>query len=64
MADITAIVLVRGKQPPEETIKLAENEGIPLILTPHGMFEVCGRLYQAGLESLEISGSDGDCSSG
>jgi len=64
MADLTAIILVRGKQPPDETIDLAETEGIPLILTPHGMFEVCGRLYRAGLESLELSISNGDCSTG
>lgn len=53
MADVRAIVLVRGKQPPTETIRLAEQEGIPLISTPYGMFEVCGRLYKAGLPSFE-----------
>jgi hypothetical protein len=53
MADVAAIVLVRGKQPPQETIDLAEREHIPLISTPFGMFEVCGRLHQAGLPSLE-----------
>ncbi|WP_299024659.1 DRTGG domain-containing protein [uncultured Thermanaerothrix sp.] len=53
MADVTAIVLVRGKQPPNETLQLAENEGIPLISTRYGMFEACGRLYQAGLPCLE-----------
>lgn len=53
MADITAIVLVRGKLPPTETLQLAENEGIPLISTRYGMFEACGRLYQAGLPCLE-----------
>ena len=55
MADITAIVLVRGKTPPQETIDLAEKEGIPLITTPLGMFEACGRLYAAGLRSKENS---------
>jgi hypothetical protein len=53
MADIAAIVLVRGKQPPQETIDLAAQENIPLLTTPLGMFEICGRLYQAGLTSLE-----------
>lgn len=55
MADIVAIVFVRGKQPARETIDLAEQEGIPLISTPYGMFEVCGRLYKAGLASLEAA---------
>ncbi len=53
MADVRAIVLVRGKQPPKETIDLAAAEGIPLISSPFGMFEVCGRLYRAGLRSFE-----------
>jgi predicted transcriptional regulator len=59
MADVSAIVLVRGKNPPQETIDLANAEQIPLITSPFGMFELCGRLYQAGLPSLENSVSDG-----
>lgn len=53
MADVRAIVLVRGKRPPAETVELAIHENIPLISSPYGMFELCGRLYQAGLPSLE-----------
>lgn len=53
MADITAVVIVRGKSPAQDTIRLANTEGIPLITTPMGMFEACGRLYQAGLLCLE-----------
>ena len=53
MADVAAIVFVRGKLPPAETIELASQENIPLITTPYGMFELCGRLHQAGLPSLE-----------
>jgi predicted transcriptional regulator len=59
MADVAAIVLVRGKNPPQETVDLANAEQIPLITSPFGMFELCGRLYQAGLPSLENSVSDG-----
>jgi predicted transcriptional regulator len=59
MADVAAIVLVRGKKPPQETIALALEKNIPLISTPFGMFEACGRLYQAGLTSLESPVSDG-----
>lgn len=53
MADVRAIVFVRGKKPTADTITLATQEGIPLISSPFGMFELCGRLYQAGLRSLE-----------
>lgn len=62
MADVAAVVLVRGKNPPETTIKLAEEENIPLISSPFGMFELCGRLHLAGLPSLEKPvGDQGDC---
>ncbi|GAB4493974.1 MAG: DRTGG domain-containing protein [Anaerolineales bacterium] len=57
MADVRAIVFVRGKIPQAETINLATQEGIPLITSPFGMFELCGRLYQAGLHSLETPAS-------
>jgi predicted transcriptional regulator len=53
IADVAAIVLVRGKRPPKETIELANQESIPLISSPYGMFELCGHLYKAGLPSLE-----------
>lgn len=55
MADIKAIVFVRGKQPPPETVELAREKGIPLVTTALPMFEVCGRLYEAGLRSCDIS---------
>jgi serine kinase of HPr protein (carbohydrate metabolism regulator) len=53
MSDVAAIIFVRGKKPPQETIDLANEEGIPLITSPFGMFELSGRLYLAGLPSLE-----------
>jgi predicted transcriptional regulator len=49
MANIKAIVFVRGKLPPQETIALAEEKGIPLLASKYTMFETCGRLYKAGL---------------
>ncbi len=64
MADVAAIVLVRGKNPPKETIDLANSEHIPLISSPFGMFELCGRLYQAGMPSMELPmdcNSECDC---
>ena len=54
MADVKAIVFVRGKIPPPETIALAEEKGIPLLASKYTMFETCGRLYQAGLGSCGL----------
>jgi predicted transcriptional regulator len=53
MADICAIVFVRGKIPQPDIIELAMQENIPLITSPFGTFELCGRLYKAGLHSSE-----------
>ncbi len=61
IADIRAIVFVRGKNPARETIDLANEEGIPLVTTKAGLFEACGILYNVGLPSLE-SLSQEDCS--
>jgi len=49
LAGIVAIVFVRGKLPPPETVALAEEKDIPLLASRYTMFETCGRLYQAGL---------------
>lgn len=53
MADFRAIIFVRGKQPQHETLELASQENMPLITSPLGMFELCGRLHKAGLPSFE-----------
>ena len=49
VAGICAIVFVRGKIPPPETLSLAEEKGIPLLATKYTLYETCGRLYKAGL---------------
>lgn len=58
MADFRAIVFIRGKKPQTETIEIAVQENIPLISSPLGMFELSGRLHDAGLKSYENNGSD------
>lgn len=54
IADIRAIIFVRGKYPDRETIRIANDENIPLITTTYGMFEACGILHESKLPSLEI----------
>jgi len=49
MADIAAICFVRGKKPPQETIDLANETNMPLLMTRMPMFESCGRLYTKDL---------------
>lgn len=55
MLDIYAIVFVRGKVPLEETVQLAKDNGIPILLTRYSMFEACGVLYENGMKpSIQI----------
>ncbi len=54
MAGIKAIVFVRGKIPPPETITLAEEKNIPLLASKYTMFETCGRIFNAGLPSCGL----------
>ena len=54
MAGIKAIVFVRGKMPPPETLKLADSMGIPLMSSRYTMYETCGLLYARGLPSCGL----------
>ena len=59
VAAVTAIVFVRGKIPPAETIELAEEVNIPLFWTSLTMFDACGRLYEAGLRHHFVESGKG-----
>jgi predicted transcriptional regulator len=50
VADVHAIIYVRGKRPTDKVIELAREKKIPVFLTNLGMFEACGILYTAGLK--------------
>jgi len=52
MADICNILLVRGKQPTDKMIELAEDLGITLMSTRFSMYRAAGVLYQAGLKPV------------
>lgn len=50
MMDMLCVVLVRGKKPDENMIRLANERGIAVLVTPLRMFATCGMLYSAGLK--------------
>ena len=47
--DIAAIILVRGKKPTPEAIKLAKELKIPILATKYILFDTAGRLYTKGI---------------
>ncbi|MDR1944197.1 MAG: transcriptional regulator [Synergistaceae bacterium] len=59
MLDIPAVLFVRGKSPLEETISLARDADIPLILSGRNMFHTCGILYAAGIKPTSSSPEGG-----
>jgi serine kinase of HPr protein (carbohydrate metabolism regulator) len=55
IAQVGAVVLVRGKKPPEKMVELARHYNIPLLLTKDSLFVACGRLYMNGIRGLDGS---------
>lgn len=49
MLDIKAIVFVRGKEPTDDIVALAEEYGMVLMSTEYTLYPSCGKLYMAGL---------------
>jgi hypothetical protein len=59
MIGIPALLFVRAKLPPTETIALAREAGIALIATRYTMYESSGLLYRAGLPGIGPCGEFG-----
>jgi predicted transcriptional regulator len=52
LKDIAGIVIVQGREPDEETVKKAQSEHIPLLVSELHTFEIVGRLYHMGLSGM------------
>lgn len=55
MLDMDCVILVRGKVPTEEFIKMAAEKNICLLATKETMFKSCGLLYSNGLHGGNIN---------
>ncbi len=55
MLDIKAIVIVRGKTPGEEVLRMAKSRDIAILATRHSLFTASGILFQKGLAGEEIA---------
>jgi serine kinase of HPr protein (carbohydrate metabolism regulator) len=54
IADVRLIIFARGKKPGEDILNLAIDENLPVAASPLGLYEISGRLKQAGLPSYEM----------
>jgi predicted transcriptional regulator len=59
IAEISAVVFVRGKKPSQDVIALAKKKHIPVLSTGYSMYEACGILYGKGLPSTMEYGAEG-----
>ncbi len=55
IAQVSVVVIVRGKTPPEKMVELARHYQIPLLQTRYSLFVACGRLYMNGIRGLDGS---------
>lgn len=46
LKELTGIIIVNGREPEEETLKKAEMENIPIMVTGLSAFEITGKLYR------------------
>ena len=46
LKELTGIIIVNGREPEEETLRKAEVENIPIMVTGLPAFEIIGKLYR------------------
>jgi hypothetical protein len=54
LMEVPGICLVNGHQPPEEDLKVMAKHGVAVLVSPAGLFETCGRLYQCLFQKTQI----------
>jgi predicted transcriptional regulator len=46
LKDLAAVILVKGFNPDEDTVKQSNQEGVPVLRTKENTFEIAGKLFQ------------------
>ena len=49
LKELAAVILANGHRPDEETRAKAEEEGIPILLSPLPIYQLAGQLFDAGI---------------
>jgi predicted transcriptional regulator len=47
--NLAGIVIVGGREPDPDTLKKAEDQGVPIMVSPLPAYELAGRLYTMGV---------------
>jgi len=56
LKDVSAIIIVKGLKPDNDTIEKSNMEGIPLLLTESDTFNTSGRLFELLVKNELIPG--------
>ncbi|MDF2532874.1 MAG: hypothetical protein K0Q65_2455 [Clostridia bacterium] len=54
MAELNAVIFVRGKRPDQDLVSLARENNIVLMMTRDTMYTASGKLYCKGLDGVQI----------
>jgi predicted transcriptional regulator len=52
MKELAGIILTGGREPDSDTLQKAEEEEIPILVSPLYAFELVGKLYQMGISGM------------
>lgn len=55
LKNLSAIVLIGGRQPDADTLARAAEHRIPMVTTTYPAFDVAGRLYELGVRGRRAS---------
>jgi len=55
LKNLSAIVLIGGRQPNDDTLARAAEHRIPMVTTAYSAFDVAGLLYQLGVRGRRAS---------
>ena len=50
LVDVPAVIVVRGKKVPEDTLKMADKVGVTVFDTDLDSFQIAVKLYEAGIK--------------
>ena len=53
MKGLSGIVIINNREPEEETIKKAQEKGVPIMVSQMTAFEMSGKLYALGLSGTK-----------
>jgi predicted transcriptional regulator len=47
--NLAGILIVGGREPDPDTLEKAEDQSVPIMVTPLKTYEVAGKLYEMGI---------------